>query len=84
MRNLWLLSISGKPSGQSVNKGKEYMSTAQADFRHDYDQGYIAIVMYSEKIARYAIYSWVGSWHYGIMIRGNSLKILAYLIKAIC
>jgi hypothetical protein len=40
--------------------------------------------MYSEKIARYAIYSWVGSWHYGIMIRGNSLKIFAYLIEAIC
>ena len=35
---------------------KKARSTAQADFRHDYDQGYIAIVMYSEKIARYATY----------------------------
>ena len=32
------LSISGKPSGQSVKKAR---SIAQADFRHDYDRGYI-------------------------------------------
>ena len=32
------LSIAGKPSGQSVKKAK---SIAQADFRHDYDRGYI-------------------------------------------
>ena len=32
------LSISGRPKGQSVKKAR---STAQADFRNDYDRGYI-------------------------------------------
>ena len=32
------LYISGKPPGQSVKKAR---SIAQADFRHDYDRGYI-------------------------------------------
>ena len=32
------LSISGKPQGQSTKKAR---SIAQADFRHDYDRGYI-------------------------------------------
>ena len=44
---------------RAVNK--KARSTAQTDFRDDYDQGYIAIVLFSVKIARYAIYSWVGS-----------------------
>ena len=40
---------------------KKARSTAQADFRHDYDQGYIAIVLFSVKTARYAYTTWVGS-----------------------